>query len=195
MNVPPGQTKESVTEIIERVVNALAGRFTFGIHSEDDIKQELWVIALQALTEGRYDPSRPLDKFLYIHLRNRISNFKRDHFHRSDPPCRLCNEGKFCTENGACKKFREWKRLNSSKANLQQPADIDRIADEDGQVTGTPSKVCDDASMNDVLARIDANLPIELRQTYLQMRSGMTVPKSRRDPVEDAIKRIVCQSD
>jgi hypothetical protein len=194
MQVPPGYTEEQVVSTINRIAKLIARKFVFGSHTVEDITQQCWIIALEVLAKpGKYDASRPLDRFLYVHLVRRIGNYKRDHFHRSDPPCRRCNEGDFCRDGGPCKKFREWKKLNSSKANLQMPADIDRIADEDGSVTGTKQNQQVDAVEGDELRLlIDDHLPCELRAHYLAMLAGdPLISTAQKREVRRAIIRVV----
>lgn len=71
-------SKEEALEIIETVVNRIAPRYTFNGYDLDDIKQESFIICMDAL--NRYDSKRPLENFLSVNLSNRLKNFIRDNF-------------------------------------------------------------------------------------------------------------------
>lgn len=193
MTIPPGHTEASVLKAIEKAVNILAPSFVFGPYVLDDIKQEGFVFALEALEKGRYDPTRPLENYLYTHICNRFCNLKRNRFRRNDPPCAKCHAGDVCPDaipGDSCPKYRFWRERNQSKANLCSPISLDHISDERERRTRANSTVEADAEIGELLDRIDEKLPIELRQPYLQMRAGVSVPKPVRLKVERAIIEI-----
>jgi len=64
------------------VVNRIAPKYIFGTYGIDDIKQEAFIICMDALE--RYDPERPLENFLSVHLSNRLKNFVRDNYYTKD---------------------------------------------------------------------------------------------------------------
>ena len=78
MNTPPNMTKEEVLEKIKLVVGRIAPRYTFNGYEIDDIKQEAFIICMEALK--RYDCKRPLENFLSVNLSNRLKNFIRDNY-------------------------------------------------------------------------------------------------------------------
>lgn len=67
---------------IEIVINRVAPKYTFGTYGVDDIKQEAFIICMDALE--RYDQKRPLENFLSVHLSNRLKNFIRDNYYTKD---------------------------------------------------------------------------------------------------------------
>lgn len=71
------------------------------------------------------------------------------------------------------------------------PIDIGNISDTYEPTTRTESSVVEDIETRELLALIDAKLPVELRLTYLQMQAGETVPKTKRIAVEKAVCDIV----
>lgn len=81
MKIPKGMTETQVTEQISIVINRIAPKYTFSGYEIDDIKQEAFMICMDALT--RYDTSRPLENFLSVHLSNRLKNFVRDNYFTS----------------------------------------------------------------------------------------------------------------
>jgi len=72
-------SKDDVIKQIHTVVNRIAPKYTFNGYEVDDIKQEAFIICMDALE--RYDESRPLENFLSVHLSNRLKNFVRDNFY------------------------------------------------------------------------------------------------------------------
>lgn len=195
MKLPTNLTQTEVLDIIERVVTLLAPSFKFGYFDAEDMKQQARMFAIQAL--DKYDESRPLPNFLYRHIRNRLINFKRDNFRRTEPPCKPCymadTDGIASSHtNGAfCKRHIQWKKRNHSKQNLMNPLDIGNINDEHETNTRTESSVVNNAEINEILEKIDRLLPAELRNIYLQMREGLSVTKSKRLEVEEYIKEIM----
>ncbi|NDG29759.1 sigma-70 family RNA polymerase sigma factor [bacterium] len=81
MKIPSNMTESQLMKSIETVVNRIAPKYTFNGYDVDDIKQESFLICLDAL--DRYDENRPLENFLSVHLSNRLKNFVRDNFYVS----------------------------------------------------------------------------------------------------------------
>ncbi len=193
MIIPNGHTKESVEEVMLRVATRLAPNFKFGYFTVEDIKQQACLFACEAL--ARYDPSRPLENFLFTHVRNRLINFKRDNYKRTDCPCRLCygnlpgqtrhDDGRFC------EKFIIWQRRNTRKQNILLPLDIGNISDENEPNTRKESTVVQEVETIEILEIIDRELPVELRSQYLQMKEGLSVPKAKRTEIENTVNDIL----
>ncbi len=77
-NIPDNMTYDEVLEKINLVVGRIAPRYTFNGYEVDDIKQEAFIICMEALK--RYDCKRPLENFLSVNLSNRLKNFVRDNY-------------------------------------------------------------------------------------------------------------------
>lgn len=82
MKIPRNMTEQQVLDVIDLVVNRIAPRYTFQGYEVDDIKQEAFLICMDAL--DRYDQKRPLENFLSVHLSNRLKNFIRDNYYVKD---------------------------------------------------------------------------------------------------------------
>lgn len=82
MRVPKNMTEQAVIDQITIVVNRIAPKYTFNGYAVDDIKQEAFIICMDALE--RYDNKRPLENFLSVHLSNRLKNFVRDNYYTKD---------------------------------------------------------------------------------------------------------------
>ena len=66
-------TEQEVLIVIEKIANRYCHKFKFGYFTAEDIKQEAFIIAVDAL--DRYDERRPLENFLSAHVKNRLINF------------------------------------------------------------------------------------------------------------------------
>lgn len=82
MRIPKNMTLDQLMKQIEIVVNRIAPKYTFSTYDVDDIKQEAFIICVDALE--RYDQKRPLENFLSVHLSNRLKNFVRDNYYTKD---------------------------------------------------------------------------------------------------------------
>jgi hypothetical protein len=79
MKIPKNMTEKEVLQKINIVVNRIAPKYTFNGYDVDDIKQEAFIICMDAL--DRYDELRPLENFLSVNLSNRLKNFVRDNYY------------------------------------------------------------------------------------------------------------------
>jgi RNA polymerase sigma factor (sigma-70 family) len=79
MKIPKNMTQQEVIDQIHIVINRLSAKYTFHGYDVDDIKQEAFIMCMDALE--RYDEARPLENFLSVHLSNRLKNFIRDNYY------------------------------------------------------------------------------------------------------------------
>ena len=78
MKIPKNMSREETVDKINLVVDRIAPKYTFSGYDVNDIKQEAFIICIEALE--RYDQNRPLENFLSVNLSNRLKNFVRDNF-------------------------------------------------------------------------------------------------------------------
>lgn len=78
MKLPRNMKESEVVSQIMAIVDRIAPKYSFNGYTIDDIKQEAFIICMDAL--DRYDPNRPLENFLSVHLSNRLKNFVRDNY-------------------------------------------------------------------------------------------------------------------
>jgi len=192
MFIPEGKTESEVLEAIERQVEAVSPSFAFGYWGVEDVKQEARKFALEVLE--KYDPSRPLDNFLYRHIKNRLINLKRDKFRRPEAACPSCAAGNYCVvDNGMstpCKRHQELVSRNRAKAGLMRPMGMESVPEENGAVE---DEMRHELEKEELHREIDCRLPVELRGAYLRILAGCVVPKSRRMEVGKAVEGILCQ--
>lgn len=184
MKIPKGMTESSVLEVIKKVINRLASKFKFGYYDIDDIKQEAYIIAIEGLE--RYEDDKPLENFLFVHVRNRLITFKRDNYIRKNYICKICNN-----EDSNCENCRKRKLKQNTKQFLIEPLDIYSINDEDESRMWNADEVINTLTINEYTNLIDKYLPVNLRMEYLKMKSGVYVSKQKRLEIEEEITNIL----
>jgi DNA-directed RNA polymerase specialized sigma24 family protein len=173
MRVPKGMNNDEVLRIINKICDRYAYKFQFGYYTADDIRQEAFIIAIDALE--RYDESRPLENFLAVHVKNRLNNFKRDKFYRQtkkDP-----ND--------------KQQHINNSKKYLMEPLDITNVRDEHEKNMSSSDEFVDAIAYQELFDIIDEHLPVEFRSDYLRIRDGSYVAKPRREKIMEEIQEIL----
>lgn len=174
-----------IVRIVTEQARAVAGKYRFGYHDRADMIQQGVLFVLEAIEEGKYDVSRPLENFSYVHMRNRLLNYKRKHFMRSEKPCDCCDP--FDPPINPCERWVGWNERNVAKQNLMMPIDVFSVEDEKEKNMRVEYDVEGMIEMNDAMDKIDRELPVSLRGDYLKMKAGVNISKSRRDAVRDAI--------
>ena len=172
MKVPKGMTKSEVLDVINKICDRYAYKFQFGYFTPDDIRQEAFIIAMDALE--RYDESRPLENFLAVHVKNRLNNFKRDRYYRQQKI-----------------KDNNLDQLNNSKKFLMDTLDITNIRDEKEKNMRLEDDFIDKIAIEELLEIIDEHLDVNLRSDYLRIRDGTYVPKPRREQIIEEITQIL----
>ena len=162
MKTPGNLTEKEVVDQIEKVCNRIAPRYTFYGYTVDDIKQESFIICMEAL--NRYDGVRPLENFLSVNLSNRLKNFVRDnHYFAGDSEDRI---------------------------KLMQPAQLDHensIIDEDNPYTTS----YEDIELRTMTELINEHLPADVRMDYLKMINDVYITKQKRDDIIGTILEIL----
>jgi len=164
VNIPNHMDETYVLSVITQVTQKLAPKYVFASYDVEDIEQEAFIIALEALE--RYDSDKPLENFLYSHVNNRLKNFKRDNYYRQD--------------------YGTAQTIQDRKKNLLEPIDIDclySVSTQDNTVT--------DAHIREITELIDKKLPSHLRRDYLKLRNNSPLPKSRKANVIRVIEEII----
>ena len=163
MKIPNNMTEEQVIEEITNVVNKMCHKYTFYGYEVDDIKQEAWIMCMDAM--DRYDSARPLENFLSVHLSNRLKNFVRDnHFTKNEDekkkvlmPGQLANEQYLLDTRNA-----------GESLSKRDPLDYQHLT-----------------------YILDLKLPAEYRSDYLKIVNDVYVPKKRKEEVLSVIEDIM----
>jgi hypothetical protein len=200
MQLPPGVTEAALVKAIDDAADLLSSKFRFGLNDKDDIKQQGALFVLEALRDGKYDPAKAdLAAFIYVHMRNRLVNFKRDEYQRNDPPCKDCHNSlpnhTTHADGRYCQPYERWLQRVSKKLGVVNPHSFDNEVTPDSeqgfQVQGQAEV---DAETDEVLRLIDRELDVSLRPAYLQLRAGVKLPKPQRDEVEAVVRAILVRA-
>jgi DNA-directed RNA polymerase specialized sigma24 family protein len=162
MKIPDGMTEEQVIKTITTVCDRISPRYTFYGYTIDDIKQEAFIICIEAL--NRYDGVRPLENFLSVNLSNRLKTFMRDNYFTGSS--------------------------SENRKKVFQPAQLDyedHIIDE----KETFGNSYDDLDMKQMVSVIDEHIPANIRMDYLKIINDIYVAKQRREEVIMIIQQIL----
>lgn len=186
--LPLGVTEAQLIDAMARITRLLANSFVFGYFTKEDIEQECWVTVLEEALP-KYDASRPLGPFLFTHCRNRLSNFRRKHYMRNDPPCKLCHSGRHedHPDGQICEPYRLWRKRNDSKASAARPAELST----DSNHLAVESVAEAAAMESELLEIIDAGLPAKLRGAWLRVRAGQRISRGARDELGEALAPLL----
>lgn len=198
-------TEKDVLDTIDRVAKRLASIFRFGYHEVKDIEQLARLEAVKGI--DKYDGKRPLENFLWTHVRNRLYNYKRDNYERPDKPCFKCPfnayDPKLQESDSGCKlherlincePYSQWYNRNAPKRNLMCTTDIENINDENesGMKSYDAVSSIDNKKVFDL---IDKQLPISMREDYIKIKFGYKVGKKRTYEILVKIREICKDND
>ncbi len=202
--IPEGMTEDEVMATINKVVNRLAYKYRFGYHDIDDIKQEGRLAAWKGLV--KYDNKRPLENFLWTHVRNRLYNHKRDNFERPDLPCKECPFNaydEYCDRStSGCTKFEDklecdlyarWMKRNQRKRNIMSPVSFDVVVDETENNMKVYPDLDHEIDMKQFFDIVETNIPLDLKADLIRLRNGITIPKPRREKLYQVIRDILAE--
>lgn len=189
------QTKVSESEllaVIETITKKLAYKFKFGYHDYDDMKQQISIFALEGLKY--YDHKRPLENFLWTHVRNRLFNYKRDNYQRPDKPCYSCplydKKNSLCTKyanKNDCDLYSSWLNRNQNKKNLMHLTTLEEVKDY-GNIFLDSLQHND---TKDIIDKLEKELIGEYRSIYLRLKGGSKVSKADQTKLLNKIKIIL----
>jgi len=163
-----------------KVAEKLAPQYAFGYYDEEDIEQECYIMAINAIE--KYDSSiGSLENFLYTHLNYKLQNLWRKKYYRRNFECKIC--GGNDPECSSCDRRR---RRFLVKKHLLEPIDIQHVTQN--YYIDNPSK---NLELEEIFIIINKNLEIELRADYLRMLDGITIPKVRRTMIEGRVVEIL----
>jgi DNA-directed RNA polymerase specialized sigma24 family protein len=151
MRIPDSMTEEEVMSTIMLVINRTAPKYTFYGYEIDDIKQESFMICVDAL--DRYQEGRPLENFLAVHLSNRLKNFVRDnHFTQHEQEkAKIVMPGQLSDDNNIVSP----QSLQAKRVEALDTKEMQRI--------------------------IDIKLPAQYRADYLKIVNDVYVPKKQKE--------------
>lgn len=169
-------------QALDHISKKLVYKFKFGYHEIEDMKQQAAIFALEGLEN--YDSSRPLENFLWTHVRNRLFNFKRDNYFRPDNVCSSCpffdpqckkskNQCAKFTNKNDCDIYTQWNDRNNFKKSIMQPSNIDHENNEFKK----SEDLFDNIFNQELISFIENNLELKYRENYLKLKGGVKIPK------------------
>lgn len=198
LNLPDGMTEDEFVSIVNNVAGQLCHKFKFGYYEIDDIKQECFIEAIDAL--NRYDPDRPLVNFLWSHLHNRLCNLKRKKYFRREKPCDNCPLNAYVAETDECTAFEDrlecapyavWAKKNDTKKNIMNPIGLSSMNDEQEKNARVDSDMLSNVANNEIISLIDDNISLANRKYWLQQKGGIKIPKKHYDELLNEIHIIL----
>ena len=170
---------------IQKIAKNLAKKYSFGYYDSEDIEQECFIFALEAIIN--YDSNKgSFENFLYSHLSNRLKNLLRNNYYRhkfdcqysknKDPDCIYCQKRK--------EKF-------IVKKHLIEPIDIDNVNDCQEKNMSVTYNFLENLEIDEIFGIINKELEIELRPDYLKILEGHRIPLKKRRIIEEKIKEIL----
>jgi len=196
--IPQGMTEAQVIQIINNIANRLAGKFKFGYHDLEDMRQQARLFAWEGMEN--YDGIRPLENFLWTHVRNRLYNFKRNNFGRPDKPCDSCpffdisfsnDKGYGCKEysnHEECDLYAGWLKRNTSKRNIMNTAQLEL----DVKSSGGIEEILD---RKYIFNLVDKSIPVQCREDWVRFVNNLKLPKFRREAIVTIIMNILKEND
>lgn len=157
-------TTEQLQTII-KVIDRIAPKYTFGYYDVDDIKQESYIICLEALS--KYDQNRPFENFISKHLSNRLKTLIRDKYSRSniDSP--------------------KHEKLNQNKKNLMD------LKSSEGQLKIFEDNIIDRMSNDEAIEILMRELPPSMRNNFYRLANGVSIQSAKKQALFDKIKEIL----
>lgn len=192
-----GVKEEDFLNAIDVISKKLIYKFKFGYHEIEDMKQQAAVFALEGLEN--YDNSRPLENFLWTHVRNRLFNFKRDNYFRPDNICLTCplydpnnlkstNQCSKYKNKDDCSIYSQWQSRNNLKKSLMKPFNIEN---EQTSQNNNSNNILSYLSNHEILTIIENNLELNHRETYLRLKGGGKVAKKDLLKLQEHIGHIL----
>ena len=200
--LPNGVSEQEFLTVLENISKRLGHKFKFGYHSYEDMKQQAAIFALEGLE--KYDNKRPLENFLWTHVRNRLFNYKRDNYQRPDKPCLSCrfydkncsqslNQCTEYSDKAACEEYHTWNNRNTNKKNIMKPVGIPDLEEQNVSINKLFSSdtILDIVSDKQILELLDRQIPAQHRPAYLKLKYGDKVYRNDLNKLIDCIKTIL----
>jgi DNA-directed RNA polymerase specialized sigma24 family protein len=186
-------TEQEFLEVLDNISKRLVHKFRFGYHDIDDMKQQAAIFALEGLE--KYDNSRPLENFLWTHVRNRLFNYKRNNYQRPDKPCATCplydpdlkissNQCAKYSNKQDCEPYSAWSQRNESKKNIMQPSYIEYDMEHSNNLDLLIQN-------NEIINFLDANIHADYRESYLRLKHGEKITKNKIIKLQKHIQELI----
>jgi len=189
-------SEQELLQTIEIIAKKLAYKFKFGYHELEDMKQQISIFALEGIEN--YDHNRPLENFLWTHVRNRLFNYKRDNYQRPDKPCHTCplkdrlsgdtdNDCLEYTNKLDCRMYKSWNDRNNTKKNLMYLNTIEELKEYLPNIQQKQHS----HEHKEFLDLLEEHLFDNNRRIYLKLKHGSKVYKQEINKLAENIKELI----
>lgn len=200
--LPHNVSEEEFLTVLDNISKRLGHKFKFGYHNFDDMKQQAAIFALEGLE--KYDNKRPLENFLWTHVRNRLFNYKRDNYQRPDKPCLTCplydpNRAKSNSQclqysnKDDCEIYSSWESRNSSKKNIMRPVGIDDLKESYTFPQNNNNDINNTIFNKQIIDLLDQHIPAPYRTNYLKLKYGEKISKTDMAKLISVIQDILSE--
>jgi hypothetical protein len=191
-----GVTEEEFLEVLNNISKRLVHKFRFGYHDIDDMKQQAAIFAMEGLE--KFDNTRPLENFLWTHVRNRLFNYKRNNYQRPDKPCLSCPfyDLLYKESNNQCSKYKNkddcelyfsWSERNNSKKNIMTFQSIENTFEKEDH-----KDPLDIIKNKEIISYLDNNIvKPEFRENYLRLKNGLKLNKPLLEKLKNHIMELM----
>lgn len=203
IDLPHNVSNEEFIRVLDNISKRLGHKFRFGYHDFEDMKQQAAIFALEGLE--KYDNTKPLENFLWTHVRNRLFNYKRNNYQRPDKPCLNCplfDKSYKCSNNQCsaftnkldCELYAAWASRNEAKKNIMQPSYI-----EHDLLQKKHEDLSSDIQNKEIIDYLDAEVSLEHRENYLKLKHGDKIPKQQllklQKYISELMENFKCKMD
>ena len=203
IDLPHNVSNEEFIRVLDNISKRLGHKFRFGYHDFEDMKQQAAIFALEGLE--KYDNTKPLENFLWTHVRNRLFNYKRNNYQRPDKPCLNCplfdksykcsnNQCSAFTNKSDCELYAAWASRNEAKKNIMQPSYI-----EHDLLQKKHEDLSSDIQNKEIIDYLDAEVSLEHRENYLKLKHGDKIPKQQllklQKYISELMENFKCKMD
>jgi DNA-directed RNA polymerase specialized sigma24 family protein len=156
------------------------------------MKQQARLFAWEGLE--KYDGKRPLENFLWTHVRNRLYNFKRNNYSRLEKPCDTCEFyiSKKCTafvDQEECHLYKGWLDRNNAKKNLMHSVSVE--FDQKEHETASLSTLF----AKEVMEILDEQLHVGFREDWIRLINNLKLGKNRKDKLLEEIYIVLKENN
>lgn len=151
------------TEKIREIAKSLSRKYTFPNYEAEDIEQEAFIFGLEGM--GKYDGKRPLENFLRVHIRNRLSNLRRNKYYRPD--------------SGNAETIQKGKKKLLDASPFEELSNVFAVMD------------VSELDNRELLEYIDEKLNPVYRADYLRFLGSQKLTKAKRNKLFEQLKGIM----
>lgn len=168
LKIPRGLTEFEVIKALNEIMDNLAHKYRFGVYDAEEIRQQGILFGLEGLDgfDINYKQTtttiEKLKSFLYIHIRNRLINFKRDKYGKVE-----------------------------AKQNVTCALSINNIDDQEERGMKDETSVYEKLILDEIKQVIKDKLSPEMYREYRKLVLNRPISRVRKAQVFQAVKNII----